>query len=140
VTLRWDTNTTIKKWEASWAGLVSLDARIYRSTPGLTNAAPVIYFPAALFYSGGFNVNQNIRGKIFLNNSMFQFFSQHSHEHGLPAFAILFSFVPILLPPNPTLSFFTGESAGISSHPFKQITHLGRLCFEGPVNIIVGVS
>jgi hypothetical protein len=27
----------------------------------------------------------------------------------------LFSFVPILLPPNPTLSFFTGESAGILS-------------------------
>jgi hypothetical protein len=52
----------------------------------------------------------------------------------------LFSFVPILLPPNPTLSFFTGESAGISSHPFKQITHLRRLCFEGPVSIIVGVS
>jgi hypothetical protein len=38
---------------------------------------------------------------------MFQFFSYHSHEYGLPAFEILFSFVPILLPPNPTLSFFT---------------------------------
>jgi hypothetical protein len=39
-----------------------------------------------------------------------------------------------------TLSFFTGESFGISSHPFKQITHLSRLCFGGPVIIIIGVS
>jgi hypothetical protein len=68
---------------------------------------------------------------------MFQFLSQHSHEHGLPAFAILFSFVSSLLPPNPTLSFFTGESAGISSHPFKQITDLSRLCFDGPVTITI---
>jgi hypothetical protein len=29
----------------------------------------------ALFYSAGFNVNQNFKEKIFLNNSMFQFFS-----------------------------------------------------------------
>jgi hypothetical protein len=36
--------------------------------------------------------------------------------------------------------FFAGESAGISGHPYKQITHLSRLCFEGPVTIIVGVS
>jgi hypothetical protein len=69
---------------------------------------------------------------------MFQFFSYHSHEHCLPAFAVLFSFVPILLPPNPTLSFFTGESAGISSHPFKQITHLSRLCFEGQSLLLLG--
>jgi hypothetical protein len=46
---------------------------------------------------------------------MLQFFSWHSYEHGLPAFAILFSLVPILLPPNPTLSFFSRESAGILS-------------------------
>jgi hypothetical protein len=52
-----------------------------RRTPGLSNAAPagamepVIYFPGALIYSAGFNVNQNSRKKIFLNNSMFQFFS-----------------------------------------------------------------
>jgi hypothetical protein len=101
----------------------------------------MIYFPGALFYSAGFNVNQNFKKKIFLNNSIFQFFfSQHSHEHGLPAFATLFSSVPNLLPHNATLSFFTGESAGISSHPFKQITYLSRRCFEGPVTIIVGVS
>jgi hypothetical protein len=42
---------------------------------GLSNAAPVIYFPGALIYSVGFNVNQNVKKKIFLNNSMFQFFS-----------------------------------------------------------------
>jgi hypothetical protein len=41
---------------------------------------------------------------------------------------------------NLTLSFFTGDSGGISSHPFKQITHLSRLCFEVPATIIVGVS
>jgi hypothetical protein len=70
---------------------------------------------------------------------MFQFF--HS-THKNTVFPLLqsCSFVPILLPPNSTLSFFTRESAGISSHPFKQITHLSRLCFEGPVTIIVGVS
>jgi hypothetical protein len=42
---------------------------------GLSNTAPVIYFPGALIYSAGFNVNQNFKKKIFLNNSMFQFFS-----------------------------------------------------------------
>jgi hypothetical protein len=49
--------------------------------PGLSNVAPasamalVIYFPGALIYSAGFNINQNFKKKIFLNNSMFQFFS-----------------------------------------------------------------
>jgi hypothetical protein len=42
--------------------------------PGLSNAAPVIFFPGALIYSAGFNVNQNFTKKIFMNNSMFQFF------------------------------------------------------------------
>jgi hypothetical protein len=42
---------------------------------GLSNVAPVIYFPGALIYSAGFNINQNFKKKIFLNNSMFQFFS-----------------------------------------------------------------
>jgi hypothetical protein len=42
------------------------------NVPGLSNAAPVIYFPGALFYSAGFNVNQNLKKN--LNNSMFQFF------------------------------------------------------------------
>jgi hypothetical protein len=45
------------------------------SIAGLSNAAPVLYFPGALFYSAGFNVNQNFKEKLFLNNSMFQFFS-----------------------------------------------------------------
>jgi hypothetical protein len=81
------------------------------SKVGLSNAvpagamAPVIYFPGALFYSAGFNVNQNFKNKIFPNNSMFKFFSYHSHEHGLPAFEILFSFVPILLPLTPPFPF-----------------------------------
>jgi hypothetical protein len=48
-----------------------------RCYAGLSNAAPVIYtyFPGVLFYSAGFNVNQNFKKKIFLNNSMSQFFS-----------------------------------------------------------------
>jgi hypothetical protein len=52
-----------------------------KSTPGLSNAvpagamAPVTDFPGALLYSAGFNVNQNFKEKIFLTNSMFQFFS-----------------------------------------------------------------
>jgi hypothetical protein len=33
------------------------------SIAGLSNAAPVIYFPGALFYSAGFNVNQNFKEK-----------------------------------------------------------------------------
>jgi hypothetical protein len=44
------------------------------SMAGLFNAAPVIYFPGALFYSAGFNVNQDLKKKIFLNKSMFNFF------------------------------------------------------------------
>jgi hypothetical protein len=71
---------------------------------------------------------------------MFQFFRITPMNTVFPNLQSCFFFVPILLPPNSTLSFFTGESAGISSHPFKQITHLSRLCFEGPVTIIVGVS
>jgi hypothetical protein len=42
---------------------------------GLSNAVPMIYFPGTLFYSAGFNVNQNFKEKMFLNNSMFQFVS-----------------------------------------------------------------
>jgi hypothetical protein len=41
---------------------------------GLSNAAPVLYFPGALIYSAGFNVDQNFKKKMFLSNSMFQFF------------------------------------------------------------------
>jgi hypothetical protein len=44
------------------------------SRAGLSNSAPVAYFPGALIYSAGFNVNQNFKKKIFLNNSMFQFY------------------------------------------------------------------
>jgi hypothetical protein len=44
-------------------------------SPGLSNVAPVIYFSGALIYSAGFNVNQNVKKKIFLNNIMFQIFS-----------------------------------------------------------------
>jgi hypothetical protein len=44
-------------------------------TAGLSNAAPVVCFPGALFYSASFNVNQNFKKKQFMNNSMFQFFS-----------------------------------------------------------------
>jgi hypothetical protein len=78
---------------------------------GLSNAAPagpmapVIYFPGTLIYSAGFNVNQNVKKKIFLNNTMFQFFSYHSHEHGLPAFANLFPFVPFYCPLTPYFTF-----------------------------------
>jgi hypothetical protein len=45
--------------------------RITVSKPGLSKAAlagamvPVIYFPVALFYSAGFNVNQNFKKKYF---------------------------------------------------------------------------
>jgi hypothetical protein len=34
-----------------------------RSRAGLSNAAPVIYYPGALIYSASFNVNQNIKKK-----------------------------------------------------------------------------
>jgi hypothetical protein len=47
---------------------------LFSFSAGLSNAAPAIYFPGALFYSAGFNVNRNFKEKIFLNNSMFQFF------------------------------------------------------------------
>jgi hypothetical protein len=49
------------------------------SRPGLSNAAPAgamapaIYFPGAPRYSAGFNINQNLKKKIFLNKSMFKF-------------------------------------------------------------------
>jgi hypothetical protein len=31
------------------------------SNAGLSNAAPVIYVPGALFYSSSFNINQNFK-------------------------------------------------------------------------------
>jgi hypothetical protein len=37
---------------------------IQASIAGLSNAAPVIYFPGALIYSAGFNINQNFREKF----------------------------------------------------------------------------
>jgi hypothetical protein len=33
------------------------------TTAGLSNVAAVIYFPGTLFYSAGFNVNQNFKEK-----------------------------------------------------------------------------
>jgi hypothetical protein len=83
---------------------------MYHFKTGLSNAtpsgamAPVIYFPGALFYSAGFNVNQNFEEKIFLNNSMFQFFRSIPMNTVFPLLKSCF-FVPILLPPSPTLSF-----------------------------------
>jgi hypothetical protein len=55
-----------------------------------------------------------------------------------PLLQSCFLLYPFYCPLIPHFLFFTGESAGISRHPFKQITHLSRLCFEGPVTIIVG--
>jgi hypothetical protein len=43
----------------------ALQPRRQHSTPGLSNAAPIIYFPGALLYSAGFNVNQNLKKKYF---------------------------------------------------------------------------
>jgi hypothetical protein len=76
-----------------------------RFRTGLSNAAPVIYFPGALIYSAGFKVNPNFKKKIFLKNSMFQFFSKDSHEHGLPSFAISFFLYPFYCPLIPHFPF-----------------------------------
>jgi hypothetical protein len=35
------------------------------SNAGLSNAASMLYFPGALLYSAGFNVNQNLKKKYF---------------------------------------------------------------------------
>jgi hypothetical protein len=70
---------------------------------------------------------------------MFQFFRSTPMNTVFPLLQSCFLLYPFYCPLTP-LSFFTEESAGISSHPFKQITHLSRLCFEGNATIIVGVS
>jgi hypothetical protein len=54
--------------------------RLQLCRPGLSNAAPagamapVIYFPGALLYSAGLNVNQNFKEKYFLITVCFSFF------------------------------------------------------------------
>jgi hypothetical protein len=72
---------------------------------------------------------------------MFQFFSQHSHEHGLPAFAILFFFVPILLPPNPTLFHWRKRrnlKSSLQTNNASEPTLLwgtGHYCCRGVINL-----
>jgi hypothetical protein len=64
---------TVQAWKAERMCMLRPAGKSFG--PGLSNAAPVIYFPGALIYSAGFNVNQNVKKKIFLNDSMFQLFS-----------------------------------------------------------------
>jgi hypothetical protein len=71
------------------------------STSGLPNAAPVIYFPGALIYSAGFNINQNLKKKIFLNNSMFQFFRSTPMDTVCPLFQSCFLLYPFYCPLTP---------------------------------------
>jgi hypothetical protein len=41
-----------------------LAVSVLHSQAGLSNAAPAIYYPGALIYPAGFNVNQNFKKKI----------------------------------------------------------------------------
>jgi hypothetical protein len=55
-------------------GFISYCVVVAVCTAGLSNAVSVIYLPGPLLYSAGFNVNQDLKKKIFLNKSMFKFF------------------------------------------------------------------
>jgi hypothetical protein len=72
---------------------------------GLSNAAPVICFPGALFYSAGFNVNQNFKEKIFLNNSMFRFFRSTPMNTVFPLLKSCYLLYPFYCPLTPPFPF-----------------------------------
>jgi hypothetical protein len=91
-----DSNQTLSQYKSAALPL--------ESRPGLSNAAPLIYFLGALFYSVGFNVNQNFKDKIFLNNSMFQFFRSTPMNTVFPllkSYFLLYPFYSPLIPPFP---------------------------------------
>jgi hypothetical protein len=67
------------------------------------------------------------RKKYFWITVCSNFFRSTPMNTDFPLFQSRFLFYPFYCPLTP--HFFTGESAGISSDPVKQITHLSRLCF-----------
>jgi hypothetical protein len=78
---------------------------------GLSNAAPagamapVIYFPGALIYSAGFNVNQNFKKKIFVNNICFNFFRSTPMNTVFPLLQSCFLLYPVYCPLTPPFPF-----------------------------------
>jgi hypothetical protein len=58
--LEWDLPTEVKELHGGCVvsrGCVASGVLLVLCRAGLSNAAPVIYFPGALIYSAGFNVN-----------------------------------------------------------------------------------
>jgi hypothetical protein len=75
------------------------------SGAGLSNAAPVIYFPGALFYSAGFNVNQNFKKKYFWITARFSFFRSTPMNTVFRLLQSCFLLYPFYCPLTPTFPF-----------------------------------
>jgi hypothetical protein len=74
------------------------------STTGLSNTASVIYFPGALIYSAGFNVNQNFKKDYFWITVCFNFFRSTPMNTVFPLLQSCFLLYPFYCPlPHPFL-------------------------------------
>jgi hypothetical protein len=78
---------------------------IENPTSGLSNAAPVISFFGALIFSAGFDVNQNVKKILFLNNSMFKFFRSTPMNTVFPLLQTCFLLYPFYCPLTPPFPF-----------------------------------
>jgi hypothetical protein len=87
---------------------------------GLSNAAPVIYFPGALIYSAGFNVNQNFKKKIFVNNICFNFFRSTPMNTVSPLLQSCFLLYPVYCPLTPPFPF------SLEKEPASQVIPLNK--------------
>jgi hypothetical protein len=77
-----------------------------RCTAGLSNTAPVIYFPGTLIYFAGFNVNQNFNKKyiwITVCLNLFRSTPMNTVFPLLQSCFLLYPFYCLLTPPFPFL-------------------------------------
>jgi hypothetical protein len=119
--------------------LMSRNLVPYSSEEACPTRRPWYTFLAPYFTLPALTLIRIPRIKYFWITVCFSFFRTTLMNTFFPLLLSCFLRYPLYCPLTPPF-LFTGESAGISSHPFKQITHLSRLCFEEPVTIIVGVS
>jgi hypothetical protein len=97
--------TDASAWEVTFSYLL----KCVRS--GLSNAAPagamapVIYFPGALIYSAGFNVNQNFKKKYFWITVCFNFFRSTHMKMVFPLLQSCFLLYQFYCPLTPHFPF-----------------------------------
>jgi hypothetical protein len=92
----------------------------YWCRAGLSNAAPVIYFPGALTYSVGFNVNQNFKKKYFLVREGFNFFRITPRNTIFPLLQSCFLLYPFYCPLTPQFPFSLEKAPASQAIPSNK--------------------